>query len=142
MKTTFRLLKEAIFSRIINDPVIMSKLARPPLVGYVPVQTKFGTQKGIIQYAGQFSVGNPSKEEYRIFMSVMSYSHDLNDEIVYHLERLFHAKGRMYWRVLNLSDGSKIYIRRESVVDVPSEDSELYVKNVEFRALCGLPVVA
>jgi len=140
MKTTLRLIKEAIFSRVIGDATIMAKLARPPLVSYIPDPTKFGNQKAVIQYLGQFELRSPSKEEYRIFMNVVSYSHDLNDEVVYHLERLFHARGRTHWKILNLSDGNRAYIRRETVTDVPAEDSQLFVKNVEFRVLCGQPL--
>lgn len=135
MKTGLHKVKEAFFARIIGDPLIMNYLARPPIVEAIPEKTVFGKNKAVVQYVGSVSSRIGAKENIEIVVNVVSYSHDLNETVAYHLERLFHSVNN--WRTLNLDGGEKAFIRRSSVNDIYDDNSQLHVKVLRFSVLFG-----
>lgn len=135
MKTGLRKIKEAFFARVIGDATLMSYLARPPIVEAVPERTVFGKNKAVIQYSGAVSIDRGAKEDIELVVNVLSYSHDLNETVAHHLERLFHRANN--WKKLDLGEGEFAYIRRTSVDDFYADDSQLHVKTIRFQALYG-----
>lgn len=126
-----KLVRIAIVEVITGDATLMARLGdQAPYVDRLPRMSKHSENFASITIEGETSGGRRRKEDQTFTLHVYCYDHDVAQECVEDLYRLFHVKGR--WKPLPVTEG-KALSRIEFEGSAPTLDSELTHKVLRIR---------